>query len=437
MLLRDLVYTIRDSQYMKTNDAPFKEEEHPRAKGGSHGGEFVKKGSSEISASIKSGKKEKIELKQKNYNKENFSNSDFSKQTIKNKKFDKTNFSNSDFSKASLKNLDFDYCNIKNASFKEAELDDIILPSNLSNVDFTNAKFKNMYIDVIFSNFKDTDFTGVDLSTVLEEPGEISYLLKKGAKIDRANWEGQPIGELLKSKEKILKLKEKLEKEIKAKIKISDNIDTEVYLKKAGINNEFIVNTFGKIKDAKTINIKTTPPDFNYDNSIYTSVKWSADSGRGTAEFSIDPVKKDIHLDLMILSGSLQNKGQGLKVISNLEKLAKKTGTQTLSLEANISIGTYAWPRLGFDFKRKADFIEAKRNIKSILEENNIPLKGKILEKFNNLRTANDIAKFDIGQKFTKRQAGIDNYDVPSKLEMHIGKCALLMMDSFDAIKRL
>ena len=44
MLLRDLVYTIPNSQYMKTLDAPFKEQEHPREKGGENAGQFTSKG---------------------------------------------------------------------------------------------------------------------------------------------------------------------------------------------------------------------------------------------------------------------------------------------------------------------------------------------------------------------------------------------------------
>ena len=163
------------------------------------------------------------------------------------------------------------------------------------------------------SKAKDTDLSGVDLSTILENPESILYLLKMEAKIENANWEGQPIGELLKSKEKILKLKEKLEKEINGKIKFSDNFRTEIFLKKQGIDNEFIANTFGKIKDAKTISITSGIDTYSKkDGILFTSVDWKSEGGKGTAEFSVDTKTKDIHLDLMRLSGNLQNKVQGL-----------------------------------------------------------------------------------------------------------------------------
>jgi len=66
MLLRDLVCKIPNSQYMKTLDAPFKEQEHPREKGGENAGQFTSKGGGSASGSKSNNEGNKRIEKQKN-----------------------------------------------------------------------------------------------------------------------------------------------------------------------------------------------------------------------------------------------------------------------------------------------------------------------------------------------------------------------------------
>jgi len=164
----------------------------------------------------------------------------------------------------------------------------------------------------------------------------------------------------------------------------------------------------------------------------------------------------DIHIDLAIVNNAAQGKDMGSNFISRLESLAKKTGTiKSFSLLADISIGYYAWAKMGFDYQNKDDLetrkgrmvIYAKEFIKLSPRGYDEAFLNDLNGKISKLKSANDIANFKIpNMKFTAKalkDAGwFRNSDVADDVSMDLGKAFMLNRNSeghgsWNAIKRL
>ncbi len=147
----------------------------------------------------------------------------------------------------------------------------------------------------------------------------------------------------------------------------------------------------------------------------------------------------------MVITGS-QGKDLGSKFIDRLENFARNIGKSEITLEADISIGKYAWARMGFDANRQ-ELEYSKDGLKGF-GSNLIEEKSKIWEKddvskaeknefdrqlidyckaVDSVGSMKEIAEFKHGDLFgTKKDFGIDNSDVPNGLKMNVGKAFLL-----------
>lgn len=406
-------------------DKGFKEEEHPRASTGKHAGEFVKKGTGKTSASKKNKTKQENLFKKDDFIKErNFSNKNFSNQKFQGISFNRASFQGSLLNNTVINDNDMHNCLIQGASFKNAKINYSTFPKDLSNVDFTNAKIQNMACLYNIENmkFNGTKFHNLKLDGIefFQSFDDILLAAKKGASFKNAVFMGQKVDNAIKYDVDFESLKEKYHKAMKGKF----SLDKEAQSLPIG----FLEKTVG-ILQADKINV-------SLDDSK-AIIGWKTRNGKGDLHFSIDKKNKVLHLELMNLSGSLQSRGLALNIVRNFEKQAKTLGVDRISLYADISIGTYAWPRLGFDFKNASTMSKIKREIINFCKETKTPLDDSLKKKINNLKTAHDVALFDIGKTYSFKEAPHikKNHDVDPNLKMHLGKIILLSTDSFIATK--
>ena len=142
------------------------------------------------------------------------------------------------------------------------------------------------------------------------------------------------------------------------------------------------------------------------------------DKRLATIAFSID--EHELHFGYMDLMPQIQGKGRARKFIDRLVDIAYAAGASEITLNADITIGKYAWARLGFDFA------EWPYNLMGRFEEwaadNEIePPEEGWPEMFE---TAADLANYDPGIIIKGSQ--ISNRDVWRGENLHVGKAFML-----------
>jgi N-acetylglutamate synthase-like GNAT family acetyltransferase len=169
-------------------------------------------------------------------------------------------------------------------------------------------------------------------------------------------------------------------------------------------------------------------------------VKVGEESKTAEFNFSLYPDKKECHIDMVDLPRAEQGKQTGKAFLQKVEETMKKKGIRNLSLCADLSVGGYAWARMGFDFKDSNDFKTAKSSILKLLKQKNIKMSDEEQEKFDKLKTAKDVSEFAVkGADFTgKEWKLILHKDIPKDMKMHIGKAVLLgEVNFYDAVKKV
>lgn len=167
-------------------------------------------------------------------------------------------------------------------------------------------------------------------------------------------------------------------------------------------------------------------------------VKVGGESKTAEFNFSLYPEKKECHIDMVDLPKAEQGKNTGKAFLQKVEETMKRKGIHNLSLCADLSVGGYAWARMGFDFKDKADFETAKNSITKLLKQKNIKMSNEEQKKFDELKTAKDISEFVVkGAEFTGKEWKLSLHkDIPKDMKMHIGKAVLLgEVNFYDAVK--
>ncbi len=157
--------------------------------------------------------------------------------------------------------------------------------------------------------------------------------------------------------------------------------------------------------------------------------------------FSVDEDKPDeVHLDFMEVYSS-KNKGIAKDYIKRIEDYVRKTGKKKITLLADISIGRYAWAKMGF----KADTETVERLKRKLIEHASGVLKmkygvtpeynekrGELLKKIKAIKDVEEIADFDFPDtEYTaqelkeSKQLKYYNQDVPVDMRMKVGKSFL------------
>jgi len=143
---------------IKVNVFDFKEQEHPRAKGGKKGGQFVKKGSGGGSSSSKSEKPE------------SFKGQKFLGSKLADLSEERHgNLQNKNFYNAKLDFNKTYYVKLDNSNFKKSVIKNLNDVKSAKGADFTKAKFYNDYDDydnfehdIKKGKFDNASFQGVD-----------------------------------------------------------------------------------------------------------------------------------------------------------------------------------------------------------------------------------------------------------------------------------
>lgn len=157
----------------------------------------------------------------------------------------------------------------------------------------------------------------------------------------------------------------------------------------------------------------------------------------GTFQFSvIDAAHADdpedmypvVHVDYVEINGNHQNKGLALDLMSGVARFAEQQGLDTIELQADITIGRYAWAKYGFDFapgyEFDADKFASWMDDRGIDHENAKDANGDPID-LGHIETAEDLADFDIPGV---RVAGSDitNFGVNDDAQMKVGKAYML-----------
>lgn len=127
-----------------------------------------------------------------------------------------------------------------------------------------------------------------------------------------------------------------------------------------------------------------------------------------------------LEIGLVAIENGYTGKGLGEDFTARVIRTAKEKGLESISLEANISIGRYAWAKKGFDYRDPDTLQTALTTLGYWCKR-----KGITLPETLNIRSANDMANFRIpGVKIKASQ--IKNEAVPVDLEMDVGKAFML-----------
>jgi len=128
-----------------------------------------------------------------------------------------------------------------------------------------------------------------------------------------------------------------------------------------------------------------------------------------------------LEMGLVNIEDGYTGKGLGEDFTARVIRTAKEKGLDAITLEANITIGRYAWAKKGFDYSDPGE--PGNTTIPNF--KNWCKRRGITLPKNLNIRSANDMANFRIpGVKI--KGSHIKNEAVPADLEMDIGKAFML-----------
>jgi len=102
----------------------------------------------------------------------------------------------------------------------------------------------------------------------------------------------------------------------------------------------------------------------------------------------------------------------------------------SVNLEANISVGVYAWAKKGFDFKTPDGLSQAKSELKAFCKKNKIDV-NEVLEhsghkSIDDLKHTWDFATLDNGKKYDLNSVAPDMYKGELKGEGHFGKAFMI-----------
>jgi len=226
---------------IKVNVFDFKEQEHPRAKGGKKGGQFVKKGTSGGSSSSKSEKPE------------SFKGQKFLGSKLADLSEERHgNLQNKNFYNAKLDFNETDSVKLDNSNFKKSVIKNLNDVKSAKGADFTKAKFYNDYddydnfeYDIKKGKFDNASFQGVDLTPLLGEEGNIinfiSLAEKKNINIKNASFQGEKLKgkklKVIKSTAEVRKALFENRKPALNKKKVNSSLIKETKLDKKYVRN--------------------------------------------------------------------------------------------------------------------------------------------------------------------------------------------------------
>ena len=167
--------------------------------------------------------------------------------------------------------------------------------------------------------------------------------------------------------------------------------------------------------------------DFN-EEAVLLYIEWyDADGeelGRAVREFKhYDGICYNHSLKL---EGEWQNKSLAASLYARQKARMTEWSYDSIRLEANITIGRYAWAKEGFKYSNPGEASQARTNLKHWLGQNGMrDLAKQYADKIAHLADPYDFATFDI-PGVTMRGGQINNAAVGPDYVMHLGKAFML-----------
>jgi len=168
------------------------------------------------------------------------------------------------------------------------------------------------------------------------------------------------------------------------------------------------------------IQINITENNFGEDVAATINVVWTDSGGmrigQTTRVFEYDTC----YNESLEFVPEFQNKGLARSLYERQIEILKDARFLAITLVADISIGRYAWAKMGFDYESEPRYDQIQYRGQKWLAEKGV--KGIDFPSY--WRTAEWLATWDPGPRI--KGAQIDNPDVPPDMEMPIGKAFML-----------
>ena len=207
-----------------------------------------------------------------------------------------------------------------------------------------------------------------------------------------------------------------------------DNVAENIAKAQANFHGDYHTknpNPLSKEEIIGMMNMEGTYPNLRTNiitnSSTIRTITSDGDTAVMAASVEMFPEKSTLEVSLVSIENSYTGKGLGEDFTARVIRTAKEKGLDAITLEANITIGRYAWAKKGFDYSDPGE--PDKTTIPNF--KNWCKRRGITLPENLNIRSANDMANFRIpGVKI--KGSHIKNEAVPADLEMDIGRAFML-----------
>lgn len=146
--------------------------------------------------------------------------------------------------------------------------------------------------------------------------------------------------------------------------------------------------------------VLTIEEDEDGNQYVNATVRFSHESGEYMGEVSFHFKGETHHVDCIELDKQFNKSGIGSTIYKNLENHLKKMGTKSMSLIANVSVGGYAWAKLGYNFEnqKEVEYIKyrIRGQINSDIDELEKPQYNSLISQLEAAKTAEDFANIEL-----------------------------------------
>lgn len=223
--------------------------------------------------------------------------------------------------------------------------------------------------------------------------------------------------------------------------------EADTWMKKYGVDQSEIVSALASVP-AEKMYVQLERWGLKGNTGMHIDVRWHTPGMTSAAEMRVELLQNGGYWHIFELPDEFQAHHSAQKIMAAVEDIARKAGVPHIKLNADISVGMYAWARLGFDFENSGYINIVRQTLQDYIVEKaekfGIKLNGKELRsKLMKLQTAGDVAAFTLpGFDFTDDHWETGNSSVPEDMRMHIGKAFMLDktgmgLGGWDGIKRI
>lgn len=144
--------------------------------------------------------------------------------------------------------------------------------------------------------------------------------------------------------------------------------------------------------------IISTSKDVSLDMAFTAQVTWTDDAGDQIGEcsryFSVNDGDMSCYNDNLVFTADFQDHGLARSLYTRqIEILTNGTNVKKVRMIADVSIGRYAWAKMGFQYKVPQLAREASQQFKSWAAEKNIDLSSVGWPEF---KTSQDVANYKV-----------------------------------------